>query len=48
MAAVAQRHKFVTVNVTGCGCDPHIFSFSCSGVEAKRCVELRQYTRNAS
>ena len=44
----------VTVKATGCGFDPHfkslfkcIFSFLCSGIEAKRVVQFRHSTRNA-
>ena len=45
----------VTVTLTGCGFDPHtkylftfIFSFLRFGIEAKRGVEFRHSTRNAS
>ena len=49
---VAQGPKCVTVNATDCGLDIHlltfIFSFLRCGVEAKRGVELRHSTPNAS
>ena len=51
---VGQKHKRMTVNVTGCRFDFYgeknylIFSFFCSGNEVKRGVKVRQSTRNAS
>ena len=51
---MAQGHKRVSVNATGCGFDYPvkemkylILSFLCSGVESKRDVEFRHSTRNA-
>ena len=50
---LAQEHKRVTVNASGCGFDSNsrkylIFSFFGSGVEAKRGFEFCHSTRNAS
>ena len=45
---VTQGYKCVTINAIGCEFPFEVFSFLRSGIEAKRGIEFRHSTRNAS